>query len=151
MVLCLSCAGDLRNPDRFEFLLDSSAPSDAGNADGAQSSGDAATEGPPMTPTCATDLFKMKCNQMTCHGPGAPILDLVSPGMETRVIGKSSPNSQACTDRVLVTTDGSPSLLIQKLQDPPPCGSKMPLIGTVTAAERMCLSDWVDAVGKGGT
>lgn len=131
IVGCLGCAGDLENPERFDFLLDG---------------GDI-----PKAPECLTTLFKMRCNSAACHGEGAPQIDLVSTGIDERLVGKVSP-TELCKDRHYVSTDGEPSLLLQKLQVPPPCGVRMPIGDPLGESDMKCVSDWVKAVSdaKGG-
>ena len=75
--------------------------------------------------------------------------DFGSSSVEDRLIGKPA-GEGVCKDKVLITTDGSPSLLLQKLMDPPPCGTKMPLGVTLPASDVACISDWVNAVSKNG-
>jgi hypothetical protein len=142
MVLALGCAGDLKDPKRFDFLLDRDSgakpmptPSDAGNSTAA--------------PVCATDLFNAKCNSSACHGAGAKQVDLVSADVAERLIDAPSSDTGMCKGRTLVTSDGTSSLLVDKLADPAACGTKMPLVGSLTAAEKTCLTDWVTAVGGG--
>jgi hypothetical protein len=140
MIFLLGCAGDLRNPERFDFLVNR----DAGSK---PMPGDASPTTDP--PVCATDLFKAKCNSSACHGAGSLTVDLVSADVADRVIGQPSSDKGMCKGRTLVTTDGTPSLLTDKLSDPAPCGTKMPLVGSLTAAEKTCLTDWVSAVSGG--
>ena len=69
--------------------------------------------------------------------------------MESRVVGKTSADKGVCAGRVLVSDSGGPSLLLEKLMDQPPCGSKMPLIGAaVTDSEVDCVEDWVNSIGQ---
>jgi hypothetical protein len=127
VICCCSCAGKLRDPERFEFLLDASV--DAG-AKGA--------------PACATMLFRAKCNQSICHAAGAPQVDLVSDGVEGRLVDQPSSDHGMCKGMTLISTDGSPSLLLLKVGNSPPCGSKMPLTGAaLTSDETKCLTNWV--------
>lgn len=140
MILCLGCAGDLKDPDRFDFLLKKDA--------GSKTQVDASKPGTDVAaPKCLTDLFSAKCNSAACHGAGAAQIDLVSPDVASRVIDKPSGDKGMCKGRTLVASDGSASLLLDKVADNVPCGGKMPAVGSLTSAERMCLSDWVMAVG----
>ena len=140
MLWCLGCAGDLKDPERFAFVLER----DAGDA---HDSGNACT--PPAASDCLTALFKAKCNTSACHGPGAPQVDLVSSGVEARLIGQPSSDTGMCTGRTLVATDGSASLLADKVSKTPPCGSQMPLGGMLTSDEATCLNAWVSSVDCG--
>jgi hypothetical protein len=75
-------------------------------------------------------------------------IDLVSPGVQSRLLDKRSASS-ICKDRLLIDGSGGASLLIDKLDAMPPCGSRMPLIGMLSAADRTCLEDWVNELGGG--
>jgi hypothetical protein len=129
LLCCSSCAGKLRDRERFEFLLDASLKI-------------------VPAPDCATALFKSKCNESICHGPGAPQVDLVSDGVAERLIDQPSSDKGMCKGKTLISTsEASSSLLLQKIGDSPPCGSKMPLNGgSLTSAESMCLQGWVAEV-----
>ncbi len=133
-VLCLSlcsCAGKLKERGRFDFLL---------SQDGG------ASAAPP--PGCVTDLFQKKCTGSTCHSAGSAQVDLVSPQVEQRLVGQSSSPTLLCKGRTYVRTDGSPSLLTDKLGSTPPCGAQMPLGGSLTTAERGCIDSWVQSVSS---
>jgi hypothetical protein len=93
-------------------------------------------------------LFKNKCASVACHGAGAPQVDLTSAGMESRVVGKNAADSGKCAGRVLVSRSGGPSLLLEKIDDQPPCGDQMPLGGSLPDADRKCVTDWVSSIGK---
>jgi hypothetical protein len=142
MLLCLGCAGDLRDPKRFDFLIRDAGPK-PGNDSGAAQASDA---GAGAIPACATDLFKAKCGLSGCHGADQAQVDLVSAGVEGRLIDQPSSEMAACKGRTFVTTDGTPSLLLDKVSSQPPCGTKMPLGGSLTAGELSCMTDWVTAV-----
>ena len=83
-----------------------------------------------------------------CHDRSSAILDLVSPGVQARLLDKAS-TSATCRPRVFIDGNGGASLLIDKLDSAPPCGSPMPLIGMLNTADRTCLADWVEELGGG--
>jgi hypothetical protein len=126
IVGCWGCAGDLENPERFGFLLDNDA------------------EIPPP-PECMTSLFQARCNTTACHGAGSPQVDLVSPGLADRLVGKAS-TSTLCRPRVYVPMEGEESLLLEKLDAVPECGIRMPIGPPLEAADLSCVSGWVKAV-----
>jgi hypothetical protein len=145
-----ACAGDLDQPERFEaivkrfrdggpggsggLLRDSGAgPADAG------ASGDA-------PPACVTQLFTKTCGAVGCHEKGSMTLDLVSAGVTERLVDQES-GTMLCKDRAYIDSSGGASLLFDKLGTSPPCGAKMPLVGTLTATQRTCLTDWVSSLG----
>jgi hypothetical protein len=101
---------------------------------------------PPIpVPACITDLFVSRCADVECHGPTSGLLDLVSPGVVERLLGQLAAPSLACAGRVYLATDGSASLILDKLADPPPCGSRMPLKGRIGAQNVECLQEWVSS------
>jgi hypothetical protein len=139
VVGCWACAGDLEDPERFDFLLDGATKMDA--AQGQPSAGEI-----PKAPECLTTLLATRCGESYCHGAGVQSqVDLISPGLEDRLVGQESSTSQ-CMGRVFVPTDGSASLLLGKLQLPTPCGVRMPIGEPLVEAEVMCISAWVKAV-----
>lgn len=148
-----ACAGDLENPERFASLAggdggggvpDASPPLDTGVAPPVLDAGGGGGE-----PACVTDTLASVCGTTACHGPGAPQVDLVSPGVRARVVDQPASAAGLCAGRTYVASDGSGSLLLDKLVDPPPCGSKMPLVGAITAVQSQCLADWVGALAGG--
>jgi hypothetical protein len=147
VLLCLGCAGKLRDPDRFDFLIpDASEDSDADTAD-------SSTPASTAAPACLVTIFQNSCGTTTCHAAGALQIDLLSPNVAQRLIGKPSAATGVCANRVLVATDGGASLLVDKVSASPPCGSPMPLGGTALSTDqRSCLTSWVQSVAgsKGG-
>ena len=142
-VACVAsaCAGDLVNPDRFAFLVP-----DAGT-DAA-----AAPSNVAPAPACVTALFAKSCAGAACHSPPALQVDLTSPGVERRLVGKASPSTSVCNGHVFVASDGTQSLLLQKLTAPPPCGAAMPFGGTpVSASDLACVRDWVATLNGAGS
>ena len=173
--LCLGvgCAGDLKDPSRFDAVLasfgDASVAGSSGRGGSGGSAGSAGSSGtggssgsggtvampgdggmtmmgaaPPM---CVTQVFQMHCGMAGCHNNGSLVLDLVSPGVTARLTDKAS-KTATCKDRIFIDTNGGASLLIDKLDTAPPCGAKMPLItGMFSAADRTCLEAWVQELG----
>lgn len=82
-----------------------------------------------------------------CHTASATQVDLESAGVERRLVGKAS-TSAMCRDLVYVSTDGSASLILDKLEDDPPCGTKMPIGPPLSATDTACLNDWVDSLAR---
>jgi hypothetical protein len=152
VLLAVGCAGELRDPGRFAFLLDEDGGPVSPPADSGTSKPDAAVAKPiPPLPACATMLFKQRCASAACHGAGATQIDLLSSGVEMRLVDKpsSSAATAQCKGRTLVSSDGSAeSLLIEKLSETPPCGSPMPLGSTLTDTELTCISDWIDTLAN---
>lgn len=128
--LC-ACAGDLEHPENFAFLR----------------AGDSAVPSGGAPPACVTDYFENTCGG-ACHGKESALLDLTSPGVETRLIGQPSSADSVCGGRTLVATDGSQSLLLQKLTTAP-CGSQMPFGGTADPAAVDCIRNWITSLNMG--
>ena len=144
VLACLSCAGELKDPGRFKFLYDDDGGTQANKDSGADDKDAAAM--PAMTPSCVVTLFSKTCGQAGCHAKGSTQVDLASPDVASRLVDKPSSNSLLCKGRTLISTQGSDSLLIDKLSDDPPCGSTMPVGGTLSDKDRTCLTDWVSSL-----
>jgi hypothetical protein len=149
-----ACGGDLEDPERFDKLLHETNDAGSGRTDAAVPHGDggspttdagsASSSGEP--PACVVKIFKDTCGTVGCHAASQPQVDLVSAGVTSRLVDKKSA-SATCKDRVFIATDGKPSLLLQKLSATPPCGARMPLVGTLTMANQDCLDAWVMSLG----
>lgn len=96
-------------------------------------------------------LLASKCGSAGCHASGGSSIDLASANVESRLVGKAG--SPACSAAVLADpADPAGSLLYKKLQDSPPCGTKMPLGSSLSAAEIGCIQDWIGSLTPvGGT
>ena len=98
-------------------------------------------------------LLAAKCGTAGCHPQGGT-LDLASSGVEARLVGKAG--SPTCSGATLADpANPTNSLLYKKINDSPPCGSKMPIGGTLTQLEVGCIEDWISglepAAGTGGS
>ena len=139
-----ACAGALDKPERFKDAL---ARLDGSIGDAAvPDAAVAADAGSGGTPACVTALVKTSCGLAGCHSAGAQKPDLVSDGVVMRLVDQPSA-STLCKDRKYIASDGTAGLLLDKLEATPPCGSKMPLVGMLTAAQRTCLDEWVVSLG----
>jgi hypothetical protein len=118
------CAGELENPERF-------------------------AECPPGF---VEQVLQQRCGN--CHSGGAPeaALDLAAPDVGTRVMGVVS-SSMLCSGRVLVDPAGVDHLLIEKIEDQPSCGGRMPFgLPALPPTEVECVRRWVDdMVSAGGS
>lgn len=147
VMACVGCAGELRDPDRFGFLFreDAGTSTDAGETDAMDASAPAVAAPPP----CVTTIFQTSCKNDTCHGAHASQVDLVSAGVEKRIVGKMSNSTGACKNRVLVATDGGDSFLLQKVtQMQPPCGLAMPIGSTLSDTDQTCLRKWIESLAN---
>ena len=116
------CAASLDDPSRF-------------------TGGDSCPEGVDVE----KDILAVRCAGAGCHSPAempAGGLDLVSADPVERVAGVDSPD---CDGQVLaVPGDPDSSLIIRKLGDSPPCGSRMPLGGQIDDSDAACIRDWIE-------
>jgi hypothetical protein len=163
-LLWLGCPGTLQDPQLF---LEAEAALDAGGEGGSDGGGslpdggdglpdgggdlpdggipDAGDAGPPVLANCdaPTQIFQPFCAR--CHGP-APLnlgaLDLISPGVASRLIGVTAP---LCGTQTLVVA-GQPeeSYLWEKVAfAKPPCGNQMPQGSALSQANQDCVAGWI--------
>lgn len=106
--------------------------------------------GPMATERCAEldipQLFVEKCSTAACHEGSAPAadLDLVAPGLETRLVLK--PATQ-CPGVIADPSDPEGSVLVEKLRPDPSCGVAMPLGMELLPEEDVaCVVEWVSGL-----
>ena len=135
------------------------APGGSGGSGG--SVPDAAADG-RLPPGCATanTIFQNKC--VACHSTAAAPtfggFDMEKPGWAQAMIGGTIPNnappSNKCAAQGFVFlergTMPARGLFLDKFKPVPPCGVRMPQIGTVSAAEVSCIQDWANNIVAGG-
>lgn len=119
-VALAGCPGKLRDPERF---------TDGGVTDGGN------------CPDVPTEIFAMKCAGSVCHSGATPAqsLDLVSPGVASRVVGKTSGE---CIGPLADPSDPEGSALYIKISGTM-CGSRMPSGSTLSDSEIACVKDWI--------
>lgn len=127
----VGCPGKLRDPGRF---------TDAG-ADGGG--------GSPSCPDVPTEILAMKCAGGTCHSGATPAvgLDLVSPGVAARVVGKMA---SECKGALVDPAAPDSSILYQKISGTM-CGTRMPLGTPLADAEIACVKEWIAAQTPSGS
>jgi hypothetical protein len=142
---CWSCAGDLEDPNRFDFVVHR----DAGVITDAASTMNAADA---ALPDCLSTLFRNTCGTIGCHSANTPQIDLASDGLAARLVDKLAPTNSTskCQGKTLISSAGSASLIIDKLKNPTPCGSSMPLGTPATPDQVKCVTDWVTSLQKSG-
>lgn len=97
------------------------------------------------------EVLEASCG--SCHDATDPEagLDLVSPGVEARLLGEVS-ETPFCEGRLLIDPDApadavAAHLMLDKLQDSPSCGSRMPFgLAALADDERECLRRWIDEI-----
>lgn len=105
---------------------------------------------PPVTERCAEldvpQLFVEKCSSGACHeGPAAAAgLDLVAPGLATRLVLQSS---SQCGGMIADPSDPEGSTLVEKLRPDPGCGVAMPLGADLLPEEDVqCVVEWISGL-----
>ena len=143
------CPGNLENPERF---------SDGGTMMPADN-----------IPACLASIFSAKqppgkCAGNGCHSAGGTLelggdLDLTSPGVSTRLLNANATHAGVDLDggatcppaKLIDTANPAASWLLVKINGSQgSCGSTMPQVGTLTSAEKKCISDYVMMVAAGG-
>jgi hypothetical protein len=150
--LLVACGGKLDNPEDFPRVnpaLDTSADASGGNA------------GNGGSPCDATVIFQISCGSGICHERTAdsapPALDLLSPGVEARLVGVPASYVGVANDEVLACpvppellidpSDADGSLLIRKVEGTHSCGTRMPNdVFPLAQPEQQCIRDWVVAL-----
>ena len=165
VLLLTACPGELKNKAAFEAYAsegDAGAPSSidpsasAGTAGTAGSSGTAGTGANGSAGADGTDpngacgdviarVFVPSCGGTGCHSANAPQqgLDLVSPGVASRVVGVSA---KQCATVLADPQNPQQSLLYLKLLPQPDCAAQMPLARpALSSADTACVLAWIAA------
>ncbi len=116
------CPGKLRDPGRF--------------TDGGLGGG-----GGAACPDVPTEILAMKCAGSSCHGATMPQLDLdlVSPGLAERVVGKMAGE---CKVPLADPADPEGSQLYVKIIGNE-CGGRMPPGTPLSDSEIACVKEWI--------
>jgi hypothetical protein len=98
------------------------------------------------------ELFTKTCSTAGCHSGDQPAqgLDLVSPGVEERLIGVT-PTGAGCSGVLVDPKNPIQSLLYSKLTELPPCGVPMPFGGgRLSARDLECMRTWIAGLAVDG-
>ena len=128
----LACPGTLADKEAYEAALDG----------GRGPNGDASADAGPCGDVVAR-IFVPNCGGTACHGANAPQqeLDLVSPGLASRVAGVAG---KGCSAPLADPADPEGSLIYQKLTPTPPCGGQMPLARPpLSRTDVACVLGWI--------
>lgn len=142
------CPGHLEDKDRFDAVGSTGAGTTDGASTGSGAGGGADASSSASGGTACPDipmLFVMKCGTAGCHGADSPQqgLDLASPDVASRVVGKMS---KECGEPLADPANPDGSVLYKKLKPSPTCGgSQMPLGVPLSSAETDCVKDWIAA------
>lgn len=94
----------------------------------------------------ALEIFSRTCGGTGCHSESNPAagLDLLSPGVEARVVGVDGVD---CFGVYANPARPEQSLLYTKVDENPTCGNRMPLGGTPLSLEEItCIRDWISGL-----
>lgn len=149
----IGCAGDL---DPAQFPSSGSGGGSGGSVSNG-SGGSGAGGGSSQVCDAPTIVFAAKCSQPGCHASSASAagLDLESPGFAARLLNKTPDPSMSVScgtsTEPFLRPQSNPAtgLLLDKLNASPPCGIRMPEIGTLTQSDITCLNAWATAVTTG--
>jgi len=90
-----------------------------------------------------TDLIQSDC-LTGCHSTAVKSsqLDLQASGLPKRLV-KQNAASAGCSGLLLDPANPKNSNFYKKLTATPPCGTRMPVGGTLTTEELNCVSEWI--------
>lgn len=134
------CAGELTDKEIEQFLQADGAGGGAGGGGGAS------------IDLCAVPIMTVKCATVGCHGtPGAAGLTLTEAIVSQPAALADRPNQGeqgACAPAVakLVDTQAPENSLMYTKVTMPTCGTKMPVIGSLTATESACILSWLRSI-----
>jgi hypothetical protein len=130
IALLAGCPGKLRDPGRF--------------TDG----GLGGAGGGATCPDVPTEILAMKCAGSTCHSGKTPAqgLDLVSAGVESRVVGKMATE---CKTPLADPKDPAGSQIYVKISGTT-CGGQMPPGAVLPASEIACVKEWIAGLTPSG-
>lgn len=175
VLACAACAGTIDDPASFEEYASQSrgtareagAPSTDAEIDaatpepveeedaatGAEPEPDASppadtgtsTNPAPMVSCDFKALMMSKCGNPACHGgPNASTgLDLTSDDLRGRTANVNG--SGACNDNPLIDAADPEQSALYLIVTGNACGLRMPLGGTLSAAEQTCVLEWIKA------
>lgn len=91
-------------------------------------------------------VFEPSCATSRCHDAEAARgrLDLETPGVTERLIGRTSVHERCSEQQLLVPGDPASSFMMRKvLGTHGNCGDPMPNRGEVSPAQRRCIAAWI--------
>jgi hypothetical protein len=94
----------------------------------------------------AFGILEARCSGGSCHGAGSDLGDFAASLEQAEAFAGAAPVTPDCLEENLVIDPENPlqSLLVQKLDQTPPCGSPMPLVPPLLADEEVaCLVQWI--------
>ena len=104
---------------------------------------------PDECTTPIDQILEPSCGTAGCHARESPAaeLDLVSDGIARRLVDVTS----MCDGQPLVdSTDPQGGIMLNKLEERPRCGGRMPVGTTLSTQERVCIVSWIAGLARGG-
>ena len=94
------------------------------------------------------EILQLRCDGGNCHGAGTMNGNFAESEDIAAAFAGEDPVTAACAmDGPLLNPDNPRgSLLIQKVNGTVPCGTAMPLVGTLSDTEIDCLEEWIGAL-----
>jgi hypothetical protein len=118
-------------------------------AAGSGGTGGSASTGAPTFSAIYNDILSKRCAGPVCHsgsstGGSLNVMAGTASAVRTSLVGKAASGSECMSSGLSMVTAGQPnqSLLYLKLTDMPPCGSRMPPTGPLSAAELDQIRTW---------
>ncbi len=97
-------------------------------------------------------IFQVNCGNAVCHDSDQPAagLDLVSPDVASRTVGRSSTDGNCGADIIVIAGDPDESYMLKKiLNEPGICGGQMPIGTLLDAEETDVIRNWITDLGGG--
>jgi hypothetical protein len=93
-------------------------------------------------------ILESSCGQSSCHGAGSGQSGFAESEDVARTFVGQSGSTDACATEGPLFDPANPtdSVVIQKLTDDPPCGSKMPFGPALSEEDVSCLEEWIGAL-----
>lgn len=142
----VACAGDLDSPERFDEPITEKPTASTSSNDASTSSSSTTDSGSSSCGDVPSTIFIPKCADNGCHNASVRMaeLDLASPDLRSRLVGKSAVGGAGL---LVSPTEPEKSVLYTKLDPVPPFGGVMPStpLDKTTIA---CVLEWVVSISK---
>jgi hypothetical protein len=92
-------------------------------------------------------ILQASCNGGSCHGAGSGQSGFAEDEEAAlSFVGQSGSATCASEGPLFDPANPEDSIVVQKLEDNPPCGSKMPFGPPLSAEDVACLVDWIGSL-----
>jgi hypothetical protein len=159
-LLAAACAGQLSEEDQIRLFNEHTGGSGGSGGTPTTTTTTGSGGSGPAVDMCVVSTTALKsCQAAGCHSPPLSAnLDLTAASVTTNAksfLDKANAGSDmACMPgmgKLIDSANAMNSLLYTKLQATgetitPPCGSKMPVIGNFSMADKACILSWINSV-----